>query len=70
MHLKKLTKVCRKNVRIVLSQKWGMVVIRGRGLFKRLSKRPFEESEENRTNLSRQAHNQSLGKASDPGLSG
>lgn len=28
MHLKKLTKLCRKNVRIVLSQKWSMVVIK------------------------------------------
>jgi hypothetical protein len=28
MYLKKLTKLCRKNVRIVLSQKWSMVVIK------------------------------------------
>jgi hypothetical protein len=28
MHLKKLTKQCRKNVRIVLNQKWSMVVIK------------------------------------------
>jgi len=52
-HLKKLTKRCRENVRIVLSQKWSMVVIRGHGLFKRLDKRPFEESEENHKSLSR-----------------
>jgi len=28
MQLKKLTKLCRKNVRIVLIQKWSMVVIK------------------------------------------